>query len=56
MTDQLDTVGCIPAADGLGHLGPCHAVDEPQTENHAGLIILNRGYVPLQDSLFLGAL
>ena len=52
IADQLDAVGGVPAADGPGHLGPGHAVEEPQAEHHAGLIVLDGVDVPLQYPLF----
>ena len=56
IADQLDAVGGVPAAYGLGHLGPGHAVDEPQAEDHAGLVILDAADVLLQLFLLLGTL
>ena len=41
MADQLNAVGCVPSADGLGHLGPRHAVDKAEAKDHTGLIVMD---------------
>ncbi len=55
MADQLNAVGRVFASDSFSHPAPCHAVNEPQTENHTGLVVLDGADVLLQLFLLLSA-
>ena len=54
VADGSDAAYCVPATNGLSHLEPVHAVDKPQAEDHACLVILDGVDVLFQLFLFFG--